>query len=719
MGSIASAKGSHSSAGTLLAWLLFVALALAASRVQGEENRLTDIDFVAGAGERVEVILKLSDTAPKPISFAIDDPARIALDLPNTALALSERSQNIGIGLAERVNAAQANGRTRVVIQLARLIPYTTRVQGNEIIVSLGAAREPAPSVQQTAGPPETPTARPRGPVRVTDIDFRRGPQGEGQVIVNLSDPNTTMDVERQGDKTVVTLRDTVLPEALRQRYDVLDFATPVQEIAARQQGDNVELTVIPSGPYEQLAYQSDKRMTLEFREPVKRQGTALEAPVYTGAPITLNFQNVETRAVLQILAEVSGRNMVISDSVGGTIALRLQNVPWDQALDIILKSRGLATREIGNVVFVAPAEELAAREKMELEARQQIEKLAPLRSEFIQVNYAKAADLAKLLTGANALLSERGRVSVDERTNTLLVQDTSETLSDIRALVDRLDIPVSQVLIESRIVLAQDDFSRDIGVRFGVTAFDSFDNDQGLFATSGTLEGTDTAVNESLDSLQNNGTVFPTAVPDESGPRLNVPFPAGGNAASWALAVLGPDYLIDLELSALQAEGKGEVVSSPRVITANQKTASIRQGVEIPYQEASASGATSVSFKEAVLKLEVTPQITPDDRVVMDLIVSRDDIGQFVPSGFGGGQIPSIDTREIQTQVLVENGETVVLGGIYEQQTNNQVNKVPLLGDIPILGRLFKQTLRENDKTELLIFVTPKILKEGLTTAQ
>lgn len=701
----------------LLAWLFFLALALAAGRAQGQENRLTDIDFVAGAGDRVDVILKLSGKAPEPISFAIDDPARIALDLPNTALALSERSREIGIGLAERISTAQASDRTRVVIQLARLVPYTTRAQGDEIIVSLGATAEAAPAVRQTEDQArQADAAQTQGPVQVTDIDFRRGDRGEGQVIINLSDPNTTMDVQRQGDNTVVTLRNTLIPEPLRQRYDVLDFATPVKEIVARQKGDDAELTVTPSGPYEQLAYQSDQRVTLEFREPVKRQGAEPEEPVYTGAPITLNFQNVETRAVLQILAEVSGRNMVISDSVGGTIALRLQNVPWDQALDIILKSRGLATREIGNVIFVAPAEELAAREKMELEARQQIEQLAPLRSEFIQVNYAKAADIAKLLTGANALLSERGRVSVDERTNTLLVQDTSETLSDVRALVERLDIPVSQVLIESRIVLAQDDFSRDIGVRFGVTAFESFDNDQGLFATSGTLEGTDTAVNESLNSLQNNGTVFPTAVPDENSPRLNVPFPAGGNAASWALAVLGPDYLIDLELSALQAEGKGEVISSPRVITANQKTASIRQGVEIPYQEASASGATSVSFKEAVLKLEVTPQITPDDRVVMDLIVSRDDIGQFVPSGFGGGQIPSIDTREIQTQVLVENGETVVLGGIYEQQTNNQVNKVPLLGDIPVIGRLFKQTLSENDKTELLIFVTPKILKEGLT---
>jgi len=519
-------------------------------------------------------------------------------------------------------------------------------------------------------------------------------------VQVRLSNPGAMSEISQQDRTTLLILRNTQLPEKLQQRYDVLDFATPVTTMLAQQAGTDVRLTITSKEPVEPVSYQTDRQLTLDLHAPAQNLKRG-ERPAYAGKPITLNFQNVETRTALQILADVSGKNMVVSDSVNGNMALRLQNVPWDQALDIIVKSRGLAMRESDNVVFIAPADEIASHEKLELEARKQVQQLTPLRSEFIQVNYAKATDIAAMLKGENSLLSDRGKVSVDTRTNLLMVQDTAERLADIRTLVSKLDIPVSQVLIESRIVLATDQFNRALGARFGVAGRHSYNNGDGSITSGGTLESS------------TNGS-FPPPLSN----RLNwngAASPPQGTAGALALSILGPDYLLDLELSALQAEGKGEVISNPHLITANQKTASIRQGVEIPYQQAASSGATSVAFKDAVLKLEVTPQITPDDRIIMDLTINRDDVGQTVPSGVAGGTIPSIDTRQIQTQVLVNNGDTIVLGGIYEQTRNNTVNKIPWLGDIPLVGALFRQTNRQNDKSELLIFITPKILKQGM----
>ena len=436
----------------------------------------------------------------------------------------------------------------------------------------------------------------------------------------------------------------------------------------------------------------------------------------YTGERLTLSFQDIETRAVLQLLADVSGRNIIVSDSVAGNVTLRLQNVPWDQALDIVLATKGLDMRENGGVIIVAPADEIAAREKADLEARKDIRELEPLLSEFLQVNYAKASDLAELMKGkggatkGNAMLSERGSVAIDERTNTLLVQDVSENLAQIRRLVSTLDIPVRQVLIESRIVIVSDDFSRELGIRWGVTAVN--DTSDGLIAVSGSNSGTNTIVNSALNNLQSTGSPYPVQLPAQ-GDRYNVNLPIANPAGRLGLALLGEDYLVDLELSAAQAEGRGEVISSPRVITANQKEASIRQGVEIPYQESSSSGATSTQFKEAVLSLTVTPQITPDDRIILDLTVTKDSVGQVV-SDERGGSIPSIDTREVVTQVLVNNGQTVVLGGVYETEEGQRVSKVPFLGDIPGVGVLFRSTRTVSRKSELLIFVTPKILKEG-----
>jgi len=704
----------------------------APSLAQGQaapSNALKSINFVPMPGNRLQIVLTLAKPAPKPVTFAVDNPARIALDLPGTRNELSKRSQQINTGVAESVNTAEARGRTRVVVNLSELVPYQTRVKGNQVILALnttagsaaaapatgngggsGATGQGGSGQQQAQASGESST--------ITNVDFRRGDNGQGRVIVHLSNPNTLVNVTDRGNKTVVTFQNTRLPKKYVRRMDVTDFATPVKTVDAQPKGDNAQLVITPTkSQYERLAYQANNTYTIEFSPPSKAQQQAQQKPKYSGKRISLNFQNVDVRAVLQILADVANINMVVSDNVKGTLALRLQNVPWDQALHIILQSKGLAQRREGNVMFVAPADQIAAREKQQLQNQQQLDKLEPLESRFIQINYAKASDLAQIIKSKqNSLLSSRGTVTVDKRTNTLLVRDTADHLEQIRKLVNRLDIPVKQVLIESRIVVATSDFTHDLGVKFGATGITS-NGPQGIVATSGSLTGTDTAVSSALTSRQNTGRVSQVQIPANSSDRLNVNLGASNPAGTLALAVLGKDYLLDLELSALQAEGKGEVISSPRVVTANQNKAVINQGVQIPYQQASSSGATSVSFKKAVLSLGVTPQITPDNRIVMDLDVKDDTVGQQVPSG-NGGFIPSIDTREVQTQVLVNNGDTVVLGGIYEQNRTNQVNKVPLLGDIPVLGHLFREDRRENHKKELLVFITPKILKNGLTTA-
>ena len=474
-------------------------------------------------------------------------------------------------------------------------------------------------------------------------------------------------------------------------------------------------------GNYEQLAYQSDNEFTIEIN-PVTEDveaGSSLfsETREYEGQRLSLNFQDIETRAVLQLLAESSGRNIVVSDTVQGNVTLRLRNVPWDQALDIVMTTKGLDMRENGNVIIVAPAEEIAARETADLEARQAIIELEPLYSEFLQVNYAKASDLAGLIGGdsggstSNALLSGRGSVGIDERTNTLLVQDTAENLQNIRRLVRTLDIPIRQVLIEARIVVVNDDFSKDLGVRFGATGFKENAND-GASVFSGSGNGAGTMVNSILDNLTTGGTILPVSLPALSD-RYNVNVPIGNPAGRFSLAVLESEYIVDLELTALQAEGRGEIISTPRVITANQKEARIEQGVEIAYQESASSGATTTQFKKAVLSLTVTPQITPDDNIIMDLVVSKDSVGELTPAS-NGGFVPSIDTRSVETQVLVRDGQTVVLGGIYETETRETISKVPFLGDIPGVGVLFRSTSDVSNKAELLIFVTPRILNEG-----
>ena len=703
--------------GRLRALVTLLPLLFLAGIAKGQDGSLTlqAIDVSAPAGERVVVYLKLNGPAPEPLSFAIDNPARISLDLPGTGMAMASRRTVVKEGPLDTVVAAEAQGRTRVVLNMDYMVPYQTRVDGDTIVVNLGAPSESAATTPTFAATPTESAVV--GERAVRDVDFRRSEEGGGRIVVKLTDPGTEVDMREQGGNIVVDFRNTELPQNLRRRLDVLDFATPVTTIDTVQAGDGARLIIAAAGNYEHIAYQADDVFTIEVRpvveEPQEALGIYDTGKEYTGQRLTLNFQDIETRAVLQLLAEVSGLNMVVSDTVTGNVTLRLRNVPWDQALDIVLATRGLDSRQIDNVVMVAPAAEIALREQQDLEAREKLRELTPLRSDFIQVNYAKATDLADLIQtgGENSLLSDRGSVSIDERTNTLLVYDTAERLADIRELVQTLDIPVKQVLIESRIVVVNDDFSRDLGVRMGLT-YVTDDGTDGLISVTGSGQGSDQIVQSGIDNINDTGDPFPVDVPpiDE---RYNVNLPIDNPAGRLALAILDSDYLIDLELQAAQSEGLGEIVSTPRVITANQKEALIKQGVEIPYQESASSGATTTQFKEAVLSLLVTPQITPDERIIMDLQVNQDSVGEFVPSATGG-LVPSIDTREVTTQVLVNDGETVVLGGIFETETRETVNKVPILGDIPGVGRLFRSNSDVSNKSELLIFVTPKILREG-----
>src|SRR5918992_3365453 len=659
---------------------------------------LDAVKFNALPGNKVQVKLELSGPLSRePLSFTIDDPARIALDLPDTRLNLPSKNQPIGVGTVRSLNAVEAGGRTRVVLNLSRLVPYDLAMEGNTAVITLGSA---ASSTSGGIMPAITERAHAmRDGANIEDVDFRRGNNGEGRIIVALSDPSATANVRQEGGKILVDFVNVRVPERLDRRLDVIDFATPVKEIDILPRGNSTQMVVSPLGEYEHLAYQSDNLFTLEVRPLTREEQEVRKKEQYTGERLSLNFQNIEVRAVLQLLADFSGLNLVASDSVAGNVTLRLKNVPWDQALDIILKSRGLGMRQVDNVMMVAPQEEITAREKLELESQTQLAELAPLRTEFVQINYAKASDIAGLLKAeANNLLSARGNVSVDERTNTLLVQDTADKLAEMRKVIGTLDIPVRQVLIESRIVIANQDFSKELGVKFGYSK-NTIDGvgDFGV-AVGGKRPGDirfpgNTAFH--TDNLENFIVDLPTT---------QVP------AAALGLAVgrIG-SYLLQLELSALQQEGRGEVISNPRVITANQKEAVIEQGEEIPFQKATSSGATSVEFKKAVLSLRVTPHITPDNRVIMDLAVNKDARGELTPAG------PAINTQNVATQVLVDDGETVVLGGVYQQTNANNVDRVPFFSELPYLGNLFKRTQNIRDKTELLIFVTPKILKESL----
>jgi type IV pilus assembly protein PilQ len=692
---------------TMMGAMAFVALAAISFTARAADPvELQSIDVQTLSGQQVQLKLHMSGPAPEPLPFTIDKPARIAFDLPNTTLALASRRFDVRSGGVDTVLAAEANGRARVVVNVDTLMPYTTKVDGNMILVTLGqqpGAEVGKPAVARSSLS-STPSTAPERSIRT--IDFRRGADGTGRVIVQLTDPRTPVNVRQEGNQIVVDFSGALMPKNLMRRYDVMDFATPVQTVDAVRIEGSSRLVISAQGDFEQLAYQSDNQYTIEVKPSTKRTASE-EKKEYTGERLTLNFQDIDVRSVLQLLADTSGQNIVVSDSVSGNLTLRLQNVPWDQALDIVLRTKGLDKRRQDNVIIIGPTEELATREKQELAAHKEVQELSPTHTEFMQVNYAKVSDLAKLIKSQNAkdsMLSPRGSLSIDERTNTLLVQDTAAKLADIRRLVQTLDVPVRQVLIEARIVIVSDTFERDLGVRFGVTT--AHQNGPGGLVT---VSGNNTATNAILGTGLGPASLAGTPLDN----RYQVNTPAANTNGSIGISILGGSYLVDLELSAAQNEGKSETISSPRVITANQKQATIMQGVEIPYQESASSGATTTQFKDAVLKLKVTPLITPDNRVILDLDVSDDSVGQQVTSATGGS-VPSIDTRQIITQVLVNDGQTVVLGGILDTTKSKAANKVPFLADIPVLGYFFRSTTNINNKTELLIFITPKILREG-----
>jgi type IV pilus assembly protein PilQ len=711
---------------------------------------LQNVEFAALPGNRVQIDLVLSGAIKPPEAFSTESPSRIALDFPGVTSALDKKTVPVGVGVVHSVVAVEGGDRTRVVINLNESVPYEVTTRGNRVTVAVNtqeaatptppqAQPQPEPGAQrqpqlrpQAGGPASTARTAPRAaaslgsPLR--DIDFRRGNTGEGKVVIKLPSATTRVAVREQGQHVLVDLFDTALPQRLFRRLDVADFATPVTSVESKPKGRDVEVDIQAAQDYDYLAYQTDDTFTLEFRKLTKAEKDEHKKKdvVYSGDRLSLNFQDIEVRAVLQLLADFTGLNLVASDTVGGNITLRLKNVPWDQALDIILKTKGLTMRQAGNVVMIAPTPEVAAQDKLELESQQQMEELAPLRSEFVQVNYAKAGELAAVLKSEeNKILSERGAVTFDKRTNSLLVKDTAANLEDIRRVVGRLDVPVRQVMIESRIVIATNDFARDLGVRFGL-AFATGSLSDNQLTMAGTRPGgagiTDyNAGRFGLTNPDAEGVVKSYSpiiqVPADSGNQgllVNLPAPTPSGAVNFLIGKVG-SYLLQLELSAMQKEGRGEIVSNPRVITSDQSKATIKVGKEIPYQEnaGGVQGGTTTAFKEAALKLEVTPSITPDDRIIMDLKVNKDD-PDFAREVQG---VPPINTREVKTSVLVDNGETVVLGGVYERTKSFTKEQVPWLGEIPILGNLFKTTSKKDVNEELLIFVTPKILKSDLVT--
>jgi type IV pilus assembly protein PilQ len=665
-----------------------LAFGLLSSAMASAGVTLQSIDFASLSGDRVEMRLDFNGTPPAPRSYTINEPARITLDLFDVSSGLESKYHSLGNGNARSVTVLEAGERTRLVVSLTEMVNYSTRVDGSSLYIMLGAGstgfsqQEVAnddsaqPQQAEVVAPEVDPSLR-----SVVGIDFRRGESGEGRVEIDLSKPDVEIDIAQEGTDVRVTFPNAVLPAALQRRLDVIDFATPVHFVDALPEGEGSRITIEAKGTYDYLAYQADNKLVLDFKPVSEEDAEKLrkEKFPYSGEKLSLNFQDIEVRSVLQLIADFTNLNLVASDTVDGRITLRLQNVPWDQALDLILKTKGLDKRKIGNVLMVAPADEMANRERLELENSRQVAELAPLRTEFIQVNYAKATNIAALMSAEQGLLSSRGSVSVDDRTNTLLVQDTAAKMDAIRSALSYLDVPVRQVQVEARIVIARDTFDKQLGIRWGFSTVGSSGT------TSGTLSGGGAG-----DIAVDLGAIGATSA-------LQVGFIHGNDT-------------LDLTLSALESDGVSEVVSQPKLITADGQTARIESGVEIPYQQASSSGATAVTFKDAVLSLEVTPQITPDDRIIMDLKVNKDSVGQI----FLG--VPSIDTREIQTQVLVENGETIVLGGVYERVTIESVSKTPILGDIPYLGALFKRTLKQDEKTELLIFITPRLIKDTVS---
>ncbi|VVN49100.1 type IV pilus secretin PilQ [Pseudomonas fluorescens] len=658
---------------------------------------LKTLDVAALPGDRVELKLSFDGPPPTPRGYTTESPARIALDLPGVVSQLKSKNRELGGGNARSATVVEAKDRTRLIINLTQLTPYDARVEGNTLFVVVGQGAAKAAS--RPASAPRAATATPApakayAPVgkAIRGVDFQRGTQGEGNVVIDLSDPSIAPDIQERDGKIILGFARTQLPEPLRVRLDVKDFATPVQFVNASATGDRATISIEPSGAFDYSTYQTDNKLTVSIRPMTvdDLQKRNAERFAYTGEKLSLNFQDIDVRSVLQLIADFTNLNLVASDTVQGGITLRLQNVPWDQALDLVLKTKGLDKRKIGNVLLVAPADEIAARERQELESQKQIAELAPLRRELLQVNYAKAKDIAELfksVTNKQAETDERGSITVDERTNNIIAYQTQDRLDELRRIVAQLDIPVRQVMIEARIVEANVDYDKSLGVRWGGSV-----QNKGNWNTSGVSNGSSTTI----------GTPGSTST--------NSPFVdlgAAGNTSGLGIAFIADNVLLDLELTAMEKTGNGEIVSQPKVVTSDKETAKILKGTEIPYQEASSSGATSVSFKEASLSLEVTPQITPDNRIIMEVKVTKDE-----PDYLNKVQdVPPIKKNEVNAKVLVNDGETIVIGGVFSNTQSKVVDKVPFLGDVPYLGRLFRRDVVSEKKSELLVFLTPRIM--------
>ncbi|HEX9450418.1 MAG TPA: type IV pilus secretin PilQ [Burkholderiales bacterium] len=672
-------------------------------------NVIQSIDVSTQAGTvTVKLGFKDAPTNP-PAAFTVNNPPRVAFDFPSTANGLGKNSQDVNQGDLRTIRLGQSGGRTRVVFNLAKMVKYDTKIDGNTVIITLegGAAAAAAATTDSSTAFAE-PKATGEGHA-VRDVDFRRGKNGEAQIIVDLSDATTGIDLRQQGRSILVDFIQTALPPALERRFDVTDFGTQVENFEVTRSGANTRLTIVPKGRWEQSAYQTDNRFIIEVKPVVEEAGKPKASSGYTGEKLSLNFQNIEVRAVLQVIADFTSLNIITSDTVSGNLTLRLKDVPWDQALDIILQAKGLDMRKTGNVVWIAPRDELATKEKLALESRQQISELEPLRTESFQLNYQKAEDFQKVITDATQrILSKRGSAVIDPRTNQIFVQDTPTKLDEVRDLLKKTDRAVRQVLIEARIVEATDTFSKNVGARLGFNDLTG----RGQQIPGSTSRATVGGGLASTGAFTGQTSNTPDFFTDGLSSNMVAPGIGGVAAGQFSLILMNNamSKFLNLEISALQADGKGKIISSPRVITADNVEAIIEQGTEIPYQQATSSGATSVSFRKATLSLKVKPQITPDDNIMMKLNVAKDSVGANTSAG------PAIDTKQVSTEVLVENGGTVGLGGIYTQDESSTITKVPLLGDIPIIGFFFRQDLRRNDKQELLIFVTPRVVKDSLS---
>ncbi|MFL0801497.1 MAG: type IV pilus secretin PilQ [Agarilytica sp.] len=699
---------------------------------------LSDINFSELPGERAELRLQFDSPPITPTGYAIEQPARIVLDFAGIANALTQKKFSMNVGQVNSAIVVEGGGRTRLVINLDNSVPYRSFVDGNEYIVEVGVAAESAspsfvassdaPSVSEPAVVTSSVAEK-----QIENIDFRRGEVGEGKVIVSLSDPSVNVDIEEVSSGIEVRFSGVNLPDSLKRKLDVVDFATPVKLISSSYEGEGARIAISTVGDYDYLAYQADGEYVISVK-PLTRSEIEekQKAFSYVGDRLSLNFQNIPVRNVLQLIADFTGLNLVASDTVSGSITLRLDNVPWDQALDIVLKTKGLDKRQMGNVLMVAPAAEIAERERQEIETKKQLQELAPLRTEYIRVRYANARELFSLFldggsqggggggdgssdgggsgeqNSTGSLLSLRGQAIVDERTNSIILTDTEEKIEEFKSLIEKVDIPIRQVMIEARIVIANSDFRKELGVRISGDAAETSNSGRSKYEFTGRLEGLTNGDGGGPEVVFQDGdgdgiTDDERDLISSNLVDLGVFNPAG--AFSWN--VISSNFLLGMELSALQQSGFAEIVSQPKVITGDKQQASIESGTEIPFQEESASGGTTTAFKDAVLKLDVTPQITPDNRVIMDLEITQDSIsGIDQASG-----IPILDITQLETQVLVADGETIVLGGIYQTETSKGETKVPLLGDIPFVGRLFRNNIKREDKRELLIFITPRIM--------